>query len=193
MKTFRQLPRVTLLSLIFAFSTPALSDQVIHDDLIVTGNTCVGAACVDGEEFTFLGIKIKSDEPRILFDDTSSSAGTFPANNWMIGITDNGTSGTANFFINDADTDSNVLVLQPGISGGVALGSGSDMESNAISIGALGMERRIVHVAHGENGTDAVNKAQLDSQLSTLSSSVDERIDKINARIDDLLKRIKKL
>jgi hypothetical protein len=191
MNTRQKLSGFSLVSFLLAFSAPAFSDQVINDDLIVTGDTCVGSDCADGEEFAFLGLKIKNEHPQILFDDTSG--GTFPANPWMVGITDNGTAEPANFVINDAGTGSNVLVLVPGMEGGIALGSGSAVETNAVSVGDTGTERRIRHVAEGIEDTDAVNKVQLESRISTLSDSVDDRIEQIEARIDDLVDRINDL
>lgn len=191
MKILQRLSGFSLVSFVLAFSAPAFSDQVINDDLIVTGKACVGSDCADGEGFDFLGLKIKNEHPQILFDDTSG--GTFPANPWMVGITDNGTAEPANFVINDAGTGSNVLVLVPGMEGGIALGSGSAVEANAVSVGDTGTERRIRHVAEGIEDTDAVNKAQLESRISTLSDSVDDRIEQIEARIDDLVDRINDL
>ena len=74
-------------------------------------------------------------------------------------------------------------------SGGVALGSGSTVEQNAISVGATGNERRIVHVADGVNPTDAMNMSQFDAQAALLN----DRIDAINVRITELLDRVSKL
>ena len=58
-------------------------DFVIADDLIVQGSICAGLDCVDGENFGFDTIRVKENNTRIQFDDTSSSAG-FPTNNWQI-------------------------------------------------------------------------------------------------------------
>jgi hypothetical protein len=154
---------------------------------------------VDGEAFGFLGLKIKNDEPQILFDDTS--VGAFPTNNWAVGITDNAMAGPANFIIRDVSADSTVLVLFPGATGGVALGSGSTVEANAVSVGAEGAERRIMHVADGVEDTDAINKAQLEAEFATILAPIDERIDaletqnaelsgQLDTRIDGLETRI---
>ena len=56
-------------------------DFVIADDLIVQGSACVGLDCVDGENFGFDTIRVKENNTRIQFDDTSTSAG-FASNNW---------------------------------------------------------------------------------------------------------------
>ena len=60
-----------------------LFDQVIPDDLIVQGSACVGLDCVNNESFGFDTIRVKENNDRIQFDDTSSSAG-FATNNWQI-------------------------------------------------------------------------------------------------------------
>src|SRR5215218_3902508 len=58
-------------------------DFVIADDLIVQGSACVGLDCVDGESFGFDTIRMKENNTRLQFDDTSVSAG-FATNNWQI-------------------------------------------------------------------------------------------------------------
>jgi hypothetical protein len=68
-------------------------DFVIADDLIVQGSGCFGLDCVDGESFGFDTIRVKENNTRIQFDDTSVSAG-FPANNWQIRANDSGSGGT---------------------------------------------------------------------------------------------------
>jgi hypothetical protein len=59
-----------------------LPDDVIPDDLIVQGSACVGLDCVSGEVFGFDTIRLKENNTRIQFDDTSASG--FPLNNWQI-------------------------------------------------------------------------------------------------------------
>lgn len=77
------------------FSLGAMPDFVIADDLIVQGSACVGLDCVDGENFGFDTIRVKENNTRIQFDDTSTSAG-FPNNNWQIRANASG-SGGGNF------------------------------------------------------------------------------------------------
>ncbi|HEU5235955.1 MAG TPA: tail fiber domain-containing protein [Pyrinomonadaceae bacterium] len=60
-----------------------MPDQVIPDDLIVQGSACVGLDCVNGENFGFDTIRMKENNTRLQFDDTSTSAG-FATNNWQI-------------------------------------------------------------------------------------------------------------
>lgn len=189
MKTHKLIPMLLISgsSLVYSISTNA--DQVIADDLIVTGGSlCVGIDCADLEVFDFDTIKLKSNNPQILFNDTSTSA-SFPSNDWLIGVTDNAQSGPADFFIKDVNSDLNVMILQAGIAGGIAFGAGSSVEPNAVSVGATGNERQIKHVAEGVDSTDAINL----SQFSNMAAPLNTRIDAINVRIDDLLQRISKL
>jgi hypothetical protein len=60
----------------------ASPDDVIPDDLIVQGSACVGLDCVNGEVFGFDTIRLKENNTRIQFDDTSAAG--FPLNNWQI-------------------------------------------------------------------------------------------------------------
>lgn len=188
MKITKHFFMLTITSASVVFSATANSDQVIVDDLIVNGSVCIGPDCADLEDFGFDTVKLKADNPLIMFDDTSSS-GSFPSNDWSTGITDNAQGGPADFVIKDATADIAVMVLQAGSTGGVALGAGSTVEQNAISVGATGNERRIIHVADGENPTDAMNMSQFNAQAATLN----DRIDAINVRITDLLDRVGKL
>jgi hypothetical protein len=61
------------------FSMP----DIIHaDDVIIQGSLCVGLDCVNGESFSFDTIRLKENNTRISFNDTSVS--TFPTNDWTI-------------------------------------------------------------------------------------------------------------
>src|SRR5829696_3354330 len=70
-------------------------DQVIADDLIVQGSICAGLDCVNNENFGFDTIRVKENNTRIQFDDTSATAG-FPNNNWQLRANDSG--GGSNLF-----------------------------------------------------------------------------------------------
>ncbi|MGI9351142.1 MAG: hypothetical protein ACR2O3_06235, partial [Rhizobiaceae bacterium] len=80
---------------------PANADQVILDDLIVDGSECIGFDCVNGENFGFDTLKLKENNLRILFDDTSTAA-SFPRNDWRIRINDSANGGESYFAVEDA-------------------------------------------------------------------------------------------
>ncbi|MDO3388161.1 hypothetical protein QWI17_20110, partial [Gilvimarinus sp. SDUM040013] len=72
--TGKSLKKALMVTLLSAFGFAANADQVVLDDQIVKGSTCVGSACVDGEDFGFDSVLIKEDDPSILFQDTSASS-----------------------------------------------------------------------------------------------------------------------
>jgi len=76
------------------FSRVFMPDQVIPDDLIVQGSECVGLDCVNNEAFGFDTIRLKENNDRIQFDDTSASAG-FPTNNWQIRANSSASGGAS--------------------------------------------------------------------------------------------------
>ncbi|HET9225608.1 MAG TPA: tail fiber domain-containing protein [Thermoanaerobaculia bacterium] len=75
------------------------ADQVIPDDLIVQGSLCVGFDCVNNESFGFDTIRLKENNTRIKFEDTS--VGTFPTNDWQITANDSASGGSSKFSIED--------------------------------------------------------------------------------------------
>jgi len=78
---------------------PLTKDQVILDDLIVDGSLCVGTDCVNNENFGFDTIRLKENNLRIKFEDTS--AGTFPSNDWQLTANDSANGGANRFSIDD--------------------------------------------------------------------------------------------
>lgn len=88
-------------------------DQVIPDDLIVQGSTCTGFDCVDNESFGFDTLRLKENNLRIHFDDTSSSAG-FPSNDWRIIANDSASGGANKFVIEDSTAARNPMTIEAG-------------------------------------------------------------------------------
>jgi hypothetical protein len=81
--------------------------DIVHlDDVIITFSLCVGNDCANGENFGFDTIRLKENNLRIKFDDTSTSA-SFPKNDWQ--ITANGSNnGDLSYFRIDDVTNSRV-------------------------------------------------------------------------------------
>jgi hypothetical protein len=88
------------------FSRVFMPDQVIPDDLIVQGSACVGLDCVNNENFGFDTIRLKENNDRIQFDDTSTSAG-FPTNNWQIRANSSASGGASFLGFVDQGTTGN--------------------------------------------------------------------------------------
>ena len=133
-------------------------DFVIADDLIVQGSACVGLDCVDGESFGFDTIRVKENNTRIQFDDTSTSAG-FASNNWQIranssasgggnflafvdqGTTGNSETGTIVFEV-DAGAPANSLRVSSG--GNIGVGTATpvlDVHINTTDTPAIRLEQ----------------------------------------------------
>ena len=87
-----------------------LMDQVINDNLIVTGSTCIGFDCMNGEAFSFDTLKLKENNTRMTFIDTSTATG-FTRGDWQLRANDNQSGGADHFSIDwlgfDANTGSN--------------------------------------------------------------------------------------
>jgi len=73
--------------------------DVIVGDLSVQGKACVGLDCAAVESFFSDTIRLKENNTRITFIDTSAS-GSFPAGDWQFRANDN-TNGGANFMAID--------------------------------------------------------------------------------------------
>lgn len=88
-------------------STESLHNAPVHAlDLVtaqneeIQGSLCVGLDCVNGESFGFDTIRLKENNTRIKFDDTSTSAG-FPNNDWQLTANDSNSGGANKFSIED--------------------------------------------------------------------------------------------
>jgi hypothetical protein len=74
-------------------------DILHYDDVIITGSLCVGWDCVNGESFGYDTVKLKENNLRLYFEDTS--AGSFPSGDWRIRINDTTSGGASYFAIED--------------------------------------------------------------------------------------------
>jgi hypothetical protein len=80
------------------------SADVVHlDDTIVVSSLCVGIDCASGESFGFDTLRLKENNLRVHFQDTSVSS-SFPTNDWRIIINDSTNGGSNYFAIEDSGT-----------------------------------------------------------------------------------------
>ena len=75
-------------------------DIVQPDDVIIQGSLCVGLDCVVNESFGFDTIRLKENNTRIKFQDTSAAAG-FPTHDWQLTANDSASGGAEMFSIED--------------------------------------------------------------------------------------------
>ncbi|MEZ5308785.1 MAG: hypothetical protein R2684_16695 [Pyrinomonadaceae bacterium] len=75
-------------------------ELLVNEDLIVLGSICTGIDCSSTESFGADTIRLKENNLRIHFEDTSNS-GAFPTNDWRITINDSANGGASFFSIDD--------------------------------------------------------------------------------------------
>ena len=73
---------------------------VLTGDYSVDGSLCVGFNCTSTESFGFDTLRLKEDNLRIKFDDTSTATG-FPYVDWQITSNDSASGGANKFSIDD--------------------------------------------------------------------------------------------
>ena len=88
-------------------------DIVYLDDVIIDGSLCAGFDCVNGENFGFDTIRVKENNLRIHFDDTSNTA-SFPANDWRLIANDSANGGDSYYSVEDASAGRRVFTLEAG-------------------------------------------------------------------------------
>lgn len=116
---------------------PLAPQDIVHlDDVIIDGSLCVGFDCVNGESFGFDTIRLKENNLRIKFQDTSSTA-SFPTNDWQITANDSANGGANKFSIDDIDSGRTPFTIEAGTranalyvddSGRVGLGTSTPAE-----------------------------------------------------------------
>ena len=75
------------------------NDVVTADDAIIQGSACIGLDCVNNESFGFDTIRLKENNTRIKFEDTST--GAFPSTDWQLTANDSASGGANKFSIED--------------------------------------------------------------------------------------------
>jgi hypothetical protein len=93
--------------------TPPEGDVVQPDDVIITGSLCVGSDCINGENFGFDTIRLKENNLRIKFEDTSFT-GSFPTNDWQITINDSTNGGASYFSVEDVTNGTRPFTIEAG-------------------------------------------------------------------------------
>lgn len=91
----------------------ALEDQVILDDLIVDGSACIGLDCQENEDFGFDTLRLKENNTRIKFEDTSNT-GSFPTTDWQLTANESTNGGLNKFSIEDVTAETIPFTVEGG-------------------------------------------------------------------------------
>ncbi|WP_375257053.1 hypothetical protein [Citreimonas sp.] len=127
-------------------SAPASAQQVFPGDVVIQSSLCVGFDCTSGENFGFDTLRLKENNLRIHFDDTSSS-GSFPSTDWRISINDTTNGGASYFRVTDVSSARDIFTI-----GNAAPSNSLVVEQSTGDIG-LGTAAPVVelHVADGDS------------------------------------------
>ena len=99
MKIIRSL-KIASTGLLLTLGVEVRADHVILDDCIIDGSLAVGLDAVNGENFGFDTIRVKENNLRFHFDDTSIAA-AFPRNDWRLIANDSANGGDSYLGIED--------------------------------------------------------------------------------------------
>ncbi|WP_417489957.1 hypothetical protein [Maricaulis sp.] len=120
---------------LMGMASQANADIQHLDDVIITFSLCVGNDCNNGENFGFDTMRLKENNLRIHFQDTSNSA-SFPSRDWRIVVNDTSNGGANYFAIEDSDAgripfrimaDAPANSLYVAASGNVGMGTASPL------------------------------------------------------------------
>jgi hypothetical protein len=92
---------------------PGPSFATYNEDLYVIGSLCVGTDCSDPETWEYDVLRLKENNLRLHFDDTSSTS-AFPANDWRILINDTADGGANYFAVEDTTAATKVFTIEAG-------------------------------------------------------------------------------
>ena len=103
----------SIFGLITVAAAGTATAQTHVGDVTIDGSLCAGTDCAPGESFGFDTLRIKENNLRFNFDDTSNSA-SFPANDWRIVINDTSNGGANYFAVEDATAVQQIFKLSAG-------------------------------------------------------------------------------
>ena len=75
-------------------------DPFFSDDVSARGGVCAGADCTTPETYGAATAKLKANNTRLKFEDTSTSPG-FPSTDWQLSANDTFSGGLNKFFVED--------------------------------------------------------------------------------------------
>ena len=113
LKDISSVAKIAFAKLMDFLIPPVFADVVHLDDVIIDGSECVGNDCVNGESFGFDTIRLKENNLRINFYDTSSIS-NYPTNDWRILINDSNDGGASYFSIEDSNEGTRPFTVEAG-------------------------------------------------------------------------------
>ncbi|HEX7831680.1 MAG TPA: tail fiber domain-containing protein, partial [Thermoanaerobaculia bacterium] len=90
-----------------------VADTFFTDDVSAQGGVCAGTDCTNAESYGFASVKLKENNTRIKFEDTSASAG-FASTDWQLSANDTFSGGANKFFVEDLTAATVPLLIEGG-------------------------------------------------------------------------------
>lgn len=99
----------------FTSARPSLpvTNTYFADFVSAAGGVCAGSDCTSSESFPVVTVKLKANNTRLKFEDTSTSVG-FPTTDWQLSANDISSGGANKFFIEDLTAATMPLLLEGG-------------------------------------------------------------------------------
>lgn len=90
-----------------------ISNTFFSDFVSAAGGVCAGADCTSSESFALITVKLKANNTRIKFEDTSTSAG-FASTDWQLSANDSFSGGANKFTVEDLTAATVPLLIEGG-------------------------------------------------------------------------------
>lgn len=144
-------------------------DQVISNNVIITESLAVGKDAEDGEPFGYDTLRLKENNVRLHFEDTSS-ASIFPRNDWRIVINDIENGGDDYFAVEDASASNKIFRIEAGapenslwvneagdmvVGGRMGIGIAAPSSNNIFQVNASLPDKRVL-IGAGDSGVATV-------------------------------------
>jgi len=81
------------------------------DDVTAQGGVCAGTDCAASETYGFASIKMKENNTRLKFEDTSTTAG-FASTDWQLSANDTSSGGANKLFVEDLTAATSPFVIE---------------------------------------------------------------------------------
>lgn len=114
-------------------------------DMILGGSECIGSDCVNGESFGSDTLRLKENNLRIMFEDTSDSA-SFPGNDWRMTANETSNGGRSYFSIDDVDGNISGIAIEN--SGNVNIGGNTSSPQGRLQVNNPGNGSGTVKTVH---------------------------------------------
>ena len=88
-------------------------DTLFTDDVSAKGGVCAGFDCTSPESYGLATAKLKANNTRLKFEDTSTSPG-FPSTDWQLSANDTFSGGANKFFVEDLTAATVPLLIEGG-------------------------------------------------------------------------------